>query len=355
MPKYKFETIAINSTKKKKPVEVDKYTYLGLENLDSRCLKVTRFGSEVAPIGEKLIMKKGDVLFGKRRAYQKKVAIAPFDGIFSAHGMVLRPNTSVVDPLFFPFFISSDYFLDAAIKISVGSLSPTINWGDLKKLEFELPELEVQAKLGKALWSINDTIEEYKEFVIKARRLSTSLLDEKLKSIKDLKYVKFGDIVSYKSKSTIKAGEGLDVGEYPFFTCSNEQTKWLNTFLYDDECLIIGTGGTASVNYYCGKFASSTDCFTVSSKDGYSIKFLYLYLLSKLDVLQFGFRGVGLQHLSKDYLNDILIPMLTRNQQDKILEMLVDINAAIENADKSMKKAKLLMMKILKEYLKEED
>ena len=109
------------------------------------------------------------------------------------------------------------------------------------------------------------------------------------------------------------------------------------------------------MNYYCGKFASSTDCFTLSSKDGYSMKFLYLYLLSKLDVLQFGFRGVGLQHLSKDYLNDILIPMLTRNQQDEILEMLVDINAAIENADKSMKKAKLLMMKILKEYLKEGD
>ena len=111
MAKYKFEEIAINSTAKKKPVEEDKYTYLGLEHLDPRTLKVSRFGSEVAPIGEKLIMKKGDVLFGKRRAYQKKVAIAPFDGIFSAHGMVLRPKTDVIDPGFFPLFISSDYFL----------------------------------------------------------------------------------------------------------------------------------------------------------------------------------------------------------------------------------------------------
>ena len=139
MPKYRFDDIAINSTEKKKPVEEDKYTYLGLEHLDSGSLKVTRFGSEVAPIGEKLVMRKGDVLFGKRRAYQKKVAIAPFDGIFSAHGMVLRPKEDVVDKDFFPLFISSDYFLDAAIKISVGSLSPTINWKDLKTLEFELP------------------------------------------------------------------------------------------------------------------------------------------------------------------------------------------------------------------------
>lgn len=81
MAKYRFEQIAINSTEKKKPVEEDRFTYLGLEHLDSGSLKVTRFGSEVAPIGEKLVMHKGDVLFGKRRAYQKKVAIAPFDGM----------------------------------------------------------------------------------------------------------------------------------------------------------------------------------------------------------------------------------------------------------------------------------
>ena len=146
MAKYRFEHIAINSTEKKKPVEEDRFTYLGLEHLDSGSLKVTRFGSEVAPIGEKLVMHKGDVLFGKRRAYQKKVAIAPFDGIFSAHGMVLRPREDVIDKSFFPLFISSDYFLDAAIKISVGSLSPTINWRDLKTLEFELPDLATQRK-----------------------------------------------------------------------------------------------------------------------------------------------------------------------------------------------------------------
>ena len=165
MAKYRFDQIAINSTAKKKPVEEDRFTYLGLEHLDSGSLKVTRYGSEVAPIGEKLIMRKGDVLFGKRRAYQKKVAIAPFDGIFSAHGMVLRPKEDVIDKEFFPLFISSDYFLDAAIKISVGSLSPTINWRDLKALEFELPDLETQRRLAAVLWSMNATMDSYKELI----------------------------------------------------------------------------------------------------------------------------------------------------------------------------------------------
>ena len=155
VPKYRFDEIAINSTEKKKPIEADKDTYIGLEHLDSGCLEVTHWGADVAPIGDKLVMRKGDVLFGRRRAYQKKVAIAPFDGIFSAHGMVLRPIESVISKEFFPFFISSDYFLDAAIKISVGSLSPTINWRDLAKLEFQIPSLEEQEAISSILWAMN--------------------------------------------------------------------------------------------------------------------------------------------------------------------------------------------------------
>lgn len=171
MGKYRFDQIAYNSTEKKKPTEEDKYVYIGLEHLDPGSLQVTRFGSDVAPIGEKLVMREGDVLFGKRRAYQKKVAIAPFDGIFSAHGMVLRPKEDVIDRDFFPLFVSSDYFLDAAIKISVGSLSPTINWSDLKALEFELPGLDKQRELAKVLWAIDATKRTYQKLLQKTDEL----------------------------------------------------------------------------------------------------------------------------------------------------------------------------------------
>lgn len=148
MTRYRFDQIAENSTAKKKPEESDRDRYVGLEHLDPGTLDVTRWGAEVTPKGDKLLMKKGDVLFGRRRAYQKKVGIAPFDGIFSAHGMVLRPKTDAIDSWFFPFFISSDAFLDEAIRVSVGSLSPTANWKDLRTLEFNLPSLGKQRELA---------------------------------------------------------------------------------------------------------------------------------------------------------------------------------------------------------------
>ena len=163
--RVKFDAIAINSVAKKKPTAEDAAHYIGLEHIDPGCFAVSRWGGDVAPIGDKLLMKKGDVLFGRRRAYQRKVAIAPFDGIFSAHGMVLRPKTDVVDEKFFPFFIASDQFMNEAVRISVGGLSPTINWKTLKDYEFDLPPLDEQKKLAELLWAANDLKESYKKAI----------------------------------------------------------------------------------------------------------------------------------------------------------------------------------------------
>ena len=174
MAKYRFEQIAFNSTEKKIPNDHDRLLYIGLEHLDSGSLRVTRWGSDVPIKGEKLVMHKGDVLFGKRNAYLRRAAIAPHDGTFSAHGMVLRPNEQIVCKEFFPHFIASDYFFDEAIRISVGSLSPTVNWKDLRNCEFELPSLEEQKRLAKALWAVNYTIETYKNLLKKTDELVKS-------------------------------------------------------------------------------------------------------------------------------------------------------------------------------------
>ena len=274
MAKYRFDQIAINSTEKKKPVEEDRFTYLGLEHLDSGSLKVTRFGSEVAPIGEKLVMHKGDVLFGKRRAYQKKVAIAPFDGIFSAHGMVLRPKEDVIDKDFFPLFISSDYFLDAAIKISVGSLSPTINWRDLKELEFELPDMDTQRKLAEVLWSINDTMEAYKRLISATDELVKSqfidmfgapLSNEKgwsLKRIGDLfSLISRGKQPSYVDHSSVRVVNQACI-YWDRFNFENVKYHDLQsgkkTLPVKKDCILINSTGTGTLGR-CNVFPELTD------------------------------------------------------------------------------------------------
>lgn len=174
MPRYKFSDLAYNITDKKMPEPGDEKTYIGLEHLDSGSLAVTRWGGEIELKGQKLVMKKGDILFGRRNTYLRRAAIAPHDGIFSAHGMIFRPKTEVIDPDYFPFFIASDYFMNAAIRISVGSLSPTVNWKTLKELEFDIPSMEQQKESAKILKAANELKESYQALLLKTDDLVKS-------------------------------------------------------------------------------------------------------------------------------------------------------------------------------------
>ncbi|WP_104118359.1 restriction endonuclease subunit S [Arthrobacter sp. B1805] len=136
------------------PSEAGVDRYVGLEHLDPGVMTVQRWDSPDKVEAQKLRFQPGDVIFGRRRAYQKKVAKAEFEGICSAHALVLRARPDYVDPDFLPVFLSSDYFLERAIEISVGSLSPTVNWRDLKVQEFNLPPWEEQKRIANLLWAV---------------------------------------------------------------------------------------------------------------------------------------------------------------------------------------------------------
>ena len=88
--------------------------------------------------------------------------------------MIFKPKTEVIDPDYFPFFIASDYFMNAAIRISVGSLSPTVNWKTLKELEFDIPTLEQQRESAKILKAANELKESYQALLLKTDDLVKS-------------------------------------------------------------------------------------------------------------------------------------------------------------------------------------
>ena len=355
MAKYRFDQIAINSTEKKKPAEEDRFTYLGLEHLDSGTLRVTRFGAEVAPVGEKLVMHKGDVLFGKRRAYQKKVAIAPFDGIFSAHGMVLRPKEDVIDKDFFPLFISSDYFLDAAIKISVGSLSPTINWRDLKELEFELPDLATQHKLAEILWSINDTMEAYKNLISATDELVKSqfmeqfgsyLGDETRCATVEQVCTVFadGDWIESKDQAddgirliqTGNVGNGvyLDKGERARYIDEETFVRLNCTEVLPNDILISRlpdpVGRACIIPDGLGKSITAVDCSIVRLKSHVLPEFFVAYTMTTLYAAQIGSSVTGStrKRISRKNLGQVVIPTPDIDQQEQFA-------AFVRQSDKS--------------------
>ena len=108
---------------------------------------------------------KGQVLFGRRRAYLKKAAVAPVDGICSGDITVISAKQDKILPELLPFVIQNNDFFDFAVGKSAGSLSPRVKWSRLKEYEFNLPSLPQQRKLAKLLWSFVDAKEAYEDLI----------------------------------------------------------------------------------------------------------------------------------------------------------------------------------------------
>ena len=138
------------------PADAGVERYVGLEHLDSDSLTIRRWGVPSDVSATKLRFQAGDIIFGRRRVYQRKLGVADFDGICSAHSLVLRANPEVVLPEFLPFFMQTDIFMDRAKSISVGSLSPTINWTTLAEQEFALSPLGEQSRIVDVLSAVTE-------------------------------------------------------------------------------------------------------------------------------------------------------------------------------------------------------
>jgi type I restriction enzyme S subunit len=127
---------------------------IAMEHLDPSQLRVTRWGSVVEGTTFTRRVRPGQTLFGKRRAYQRKVAYAEFDAICSGDILTFDADGARVLPEFLPFLCQSDKFFAHALGTSAGSLSPRTNWRDLSSFEFDLPTLDEQRRLANLLWGV---------------------------------------------------------------------------------------------------------------------------------------------------------------------------------------------------------
>jgi len=137
------------------------------------------------------------VIFGRRRAYQRKLAVAEFDGICSAHAMVVRAKPKMILPEFLPFFLQSDMFMERAIEISVGSLSPTINWKTLNVQEFPLPPIDEQKRIAEILWAADETVNAFTSSLSVVQQSRNALLNEL--AAKEHPQMPLGQVLTYAS------------------------------------------------------------------------------------------------------------------------------------------------------------
>lgn len=148
--------------KQKVPVDQELPT-VGLEHLDPGEVELAHWDEGVETTFTKAFSK-GQVLFGRRRAYLRKAAVAPFDGICSGDITVIAPKDNF-SPRLLPFIIQNDALFEHAVTNSAGSLSPRVKWQSLSQFEFELPSIAKQEDLADILWTAQETRSHYRQLL----------------------------------------------------------------------------------------------------------------------------------------------------------------------------------------------
>ncbi|HLO28294.1 MAG TPA: restriction endonuclease subunit S [Anaerolineales bacterium] len=175
------DVVTISSTRTADPLAAGIERFVGLEHIEPENLHIRSWGNVADGITFTSTFKRGQVLFGKRRAYQRKVAVADFDGVCSSDIYVFESkDPNMLLPELLPFICQSEGFYQYAIKTSAGSLSPRTNWTHLANYEFPLPPVDEQRRIADLLWVADDSITEWQETIGRLEKLLAAVREDVL-------------------------------------------------------------------------------------------------------------------------------------------------------------------------------
>lgn len=162
--KYRFDEVCRQVNEASKDPQAEGLDHvIGLEHIEPNNLHVTQWDTLEKETTFTRKFRKGQVLFGRRRAYQRKVAYAEFDGICSGDILVFEAIEEVLLPELLPFLIQCEGFFQKALATSAGSLSPRTKFKELADYEFLLPPKAEQKRLAELLWAADEVVEKEKK------------------------------------------------------------------------------------------------------------------------------------------------------------------------------------------------
>jgi type I restriction enzyme, S subunit len=214
------DVVRLSKARSQDPLTDGIERYVGLEHLEPGDLRVRSWGNVADGVTFTSVFQPGQVLFGKRRAYQRKVAVADFSGVCSGDIYVLETkDAQALLPELLPFICQTDAFFDHAVGTSAGSLSPRTNWTSLADFEFWLPQIEEQKQISALFKSVEAAKESYVMALNTALRLRDSLIqDAQINAAK----IKLGNVCTIQGGYAFKSSDFCTSG-IPLIRISNIQ------------------------------------------------------------------------------------------------------------------------------------
>lgn len=327
--------------------------YVGLEHLDPHSLRIRRWGHPSDVEATKLRFEPGDIIFGRRRAYQRKLAQADFAGICSAHALVLRARPNVVLAEFLPYLMRTELFFERALAISVGGLSPTINWRTLAKELFVVPPLEEQHRLARLLGAETSAVQRTEDALELALTMRKALAAERFRAaLRSGETEPLGSLLTRCQYGlSVKASE---TGEFPILGMAHmtdgrmtdadasfvtlDPAELAKYRLDRDDILFNRTNSIEHVGRVARYELDGAHVFAsylvrlTADQERMRPRFLAEYLMSvegQRRVRRFISRGVSQANINATNLKSVSVPLASFEYQDQLLEELAAVDDVI--------------------------
>ena len=331
----------------------DGYPIVGLEHLTPEEVTLTAWDEDSDNTFTK-VFRKGNVLFGRRRAYLRKAAVAPFDGICSGDITVIEAIPDRILPELLPFIIQNDGLFSFAVGKSAGSLSPRVKWEHLKNYEFELPSMDRQRELAELLWAMDTTKKSYQKLIAATDELVKSQFMEmfgdpvtnekgwpivRLDSVADIRIGPFGSLLH--KEDYIEGGHALVNPSHIIdgkivpdqeLTVSDEKYNLLSTYQLEKGDVVLGRRGEmgrCAVVIVSGMLCG-TGSMIIRPNGKIRPYFLQRMLASPSfrKVIENKAVGVTMMNINVPIVSSLMLPLLPASLQDEYI-------AFVQQSDKS--------------------
>lgn len=368
--------ICDNKTVTSKNFDLDEIErYVGLEHIQPENLNITTWGLVEEGTTFTKVFYPGQVLFGKRRSYQKKAALADFKGVCSGDILVLEAKKDIILPELLPYIIQNDDLFDFAVGTSSGSLSPRTSWKHLSSYKIKVPiHKESQMEIVDKFIKLEKAITFKNQLIIATEKYKKSLMRQLL--IKGIGHTKFKqtefdeipnewEIVNLEEicdfldnrRKPIKSSDRDKIqGIYPYYGASGI-IDFVNDFIFDEELILLAEDGEniRSRNLPIafkvqGKIWVNNHAHVLKIKDNSKDVLEYIvYALEIKDYTPFFF-GSAQPKLNQKECRKLLIPRPSFEEQKKISTILTTLDNQIQNYQKE-KETKIQLKKALQRNL----
>lgn len=334
---------------------------VGLENLETLDLHIRSWGEKPDATTFTRKFRKGHVLFGRRRAYQRKAALADFDGICSGDIIVLEANENKMEPGLLPFLVHSDEFFNWAVSTSAGSLSPRTKFKHLAEFRFHLPPRPVQQKLVELLSATDISEEKYRVALTNLSLTSKALFHELTQIQTDQKNL--GECLKLsKAKSTYphKLDKYLGLEHIEPGAFSTE--TYIDAKLAKSTCNVFKSGqllysklrpnlDKAIIATFDG--VCTTELLVYDAMPGINLEYMLHYLHSDAFIHYAVSRGFGtkMPRISHKIVSEFKVYAPDIKEQEKILENLSQLTSIGAHLSNSIQQTRTMRSAILHQVL----